>query len=394
MYGASAQRDFWRDMGPQFLTTQMGCTSAATASYNSNYIIVKGTGCTADNGNDIYINYSSVASIEGVRAALGLAPNDAALNDTCGGNNAMREVAKKLSCTFPGSCTAMECVDVTAGTSDVEVTSFTQQSHGQLNGQVGGGWKDYVLTGSENVSGMVNYKPTIVPFAFYANNELGGALPSGDQANFTRTQAVNLFAGKIATWGMLKGFDSFSEDEVQLCLRHAGSGTHATLDKTVFRDDTKDASLTLVTTEETATAPYAFFYQSSSKASPSAGMKECIETNGGNGLYSSVIAVGYLDADAAATSTMHQMKYQGSPAVDEDNKAAGLTNDYINKGSYDFWGAQNVYVSSADNTTVFQALMAYASSTIPTSKAGIWTTAADLKVEKATDEHLPMAITE
>jgi len=399
MYGASAQRDYWKDLGSDFLTATvadggLGCTSAHKAQADSNYVIIKGVGCSAT-GGDVYINYSSVASIEGVRASLALAPNDSSLNDTCGGNNAMREVANKTTCTWPawpsvGTCsTTKTCADITAGTSDVEVSSFTQESHGQLNGQVGGGWKDYVLTGSEDVSAMVHYKPTIVPFAFYANNELGSAQPVGDLANFTRTQAVNLFSGKIATWDMLKGFEAFG-DEVQLCLRHAGSGTHATLDKAVFRDDTKDAGLTLVTTEETGTAPYAYFYQSSSKAAPSAGMKECIETNGGNGLFSGVIAVGYLDADTANTLNLHQMMYQGSPAVDAENRAAGLTNDYINKGSYDFWSAQNVYVSAADNTTAFQKLMAFAEGHIPASKAGQWTTKNDLQVEKASDLHLPM----
>jgi hypothetical protein len=87
---------------------------------------------------------------------------------------------------------------------------------------------------------------------------------------------------------------------------------------------------------------------------------------------------------------MHQMKYQGTPAVDEENKAAGLTNDYINKGSYDFWSAQNVYVKTADNSAAVQSLMAFAETRIPSTKVGIWTSKSNLQVLKAADTHLPM----
>jgi hypothetical protein len=399
LYGASAQRDYWNALAPEFLTDTMGCTSVQKAQVDSNYVIHKGTACTAT-GGDVYINYSSVASMEGVLAAIEQAPLDATLNDTCSGNNALREIASKASCNFgTGVCTAKVCADITGGTSDVEMSSFNQVSTGNVNGHKGGGVKTFTAigTGYDVTTNMVDYKPTIVPFAFYANNDLGGTQPDGDQGNLNRTQAVNLFAGKIATWDMLKGYEAYG-DEVQVCLRHAGSGTHATLDKVVFRDDTKSnidpatgkPYLSLVTAENTASAPYIYFYQSSSKALPAAGMKECVETNGGNGRFSGVIAVGYMDADTLSNANMHQMKYQGTPAVDEENKAAGLSNDYINKGSYDFWSAQNVYVKTADNSAAVQSLMAFAETKIPSTKVGIWTSKSNLQVLKAADTHLPM----
>jgi len=405
MYGASAQRDYWNALAPEFLTVNMQCASYQKAQVDSNYVVHKGTACAGVAGSpNIYINYSSVASMEGVLSAIHAAPLDATLNDTCGGNNALREIASKTTCTWgtsttPGTCTAKVCADIIGGTSDVEMSSFTQESTGNKNGHKGGGVATFIADGSgyDVTTGMVDYKPTIVPFAFYANNDLDGATPTGDLANLNRTQAVNLFAGKIATWDMLKGYGNYP-DEVQLCLRHAGSGTHATLDKVVFRDDTKSdidpatgkQYLSLVEQEVTDAAPYIYFYQSSSKALPAAGMKECVETNGGNGRFSGVIAVGYMDADTLSNTNMHQMKYQGTPAVDEDNKAAGLTNDYINKGSYDFWSAQNVYVKTAENNTTMQALMAYAESKIPSTKVGIWTSKSNLQILKAADTHLPM----
>lgn len=391
MYGASAQRGYWLALGGEFMTAQ-GCTSAAKTNAGSNYIAIKGGNCSSVGGNDIYITYGSVASLEGVQAAMELAPLSSSLNDTCGGNNALRETVDLSSCTFPTTfgpytttCT-MGCADIHAGTSDVESESFAQTSYGEVKGHLGGGIETLNAFGPD-VSTLVHYKPTIVPFAFYANNKLGGQYASGLVNNLSRTQAVNLFAGKIAKWNEYKQFAAYNKD-VQLCLRHAGSGTHATLDKAVFRDDTKDTTLALVTAENTTSAPYAWFYKSSSD------MKTCVEENGGkgNGPAVSRFAVGYMDADTANTSKMHQMTYQGAPAV--DLTSVGLVpavgNAYINDGTYDFWSAQSVYVQTADDSATLQALMLFAENNIPANKSGLWTKAADLKVTKATDEHLPM----
>jgi hypothetical protein len=407
MYGASAQRDYWKDLGGEFMTSQMGCLTAHKAKGGSNYYVIKGESCSQNAGDDVYITYASVASLEGVRAAKGVAPIDSTLD--CNSDITKRKIVDKSTCTWPawqtgeGVCTEVNtkepagagtyaCETIQLGTSDVEGSSFDQESHGLKFGHVPASstntWQDITLT-PESTTGMVSYKPTIVPFAFYANNELGGASPVGDLSNLTRTQAVNLFAGKVATWDQLKGFGDYSE-EIMLCLRHAGSGTHATLDKAVFRGDNLDVIKT-AKDYENFSAPYAYFYQSSSSTKTGeAGMKECIESNGGVGPFMGVIAMGYLDADAAATTKMHQMKYQGSPAVDAAAMAAGTTNDYINQGSYDFWSAQNVYLQTADDTAFVQKLMAYASTHIPTSKAGIWTTDSDLNVTKASDTVIPV----
>jgi len=391
MYGASAQKDYWLALGGDFMTAQ-GCATSGKTNAGKDYIAVKGGNCSSVGGNDIYITYGSVASLEGIIAALGTAPLSASLNDTCGGDNALRETVNLTTCTFPttfGEYTttcSMGCADIHAGTSDVESESFSQTSVGEVRGHLGGGVETLDAFGPD-VTGLEHYKPTIVPFAFYANNKLGTASPTALAGNLSRTQAVNLFAGKIAKWNEYKQFSAYNKD-VQLCMRHAGSGTHATLDKAVFRDDTKDATLTLLTTENTTSAPYAWFYKSSSD------LKTCVEENGGKGNGPTVAryAIGYLDADTAGTAKMHQMTYQGAPAVDAASigLVPAVSNAYINDGTYDFWSAQNVYINTADNSATFQALMAFAETNIPTGKSGQWTKASDLKVTKATDANLPM----
>jgi hypothetical protein len=393
MYGASAQLDYWLSLGGEFMVNQ-GCSTQAKTNASSKYIAIKGGNCTAVGGNDIYITYGSVASLEGIQAVMGLAPLSSSLNDAaaCGGDNNKRETVNLATCIFPATwgpyttTCSMGCPDITVGTSDVESESFSQTSTGQVNGHLLGGVETLPAFGPDT-TGLVQYKPTIVPFAFYANYKLGGTNPTGLENNLSRTQAVNLFAGKIAKWNEYKQFSGYNKD-VQLCLRHAGSGTHATLANVVFRDDTKDTTLTLLSAENTTSAPYAWFYKSSSD------MKTCVETNGGKGNGPTVPrhAVGYMDADTANTTLMHQMTYQGAPAVDRESfgLVPAVSNVYINDGTYDFWSAQNVYVQSADNSATLQALMLFAENNIPAAKSGQWTKKADLKITKETDIHLPM----
>ncbi len=384
MYGASAQRDYWKDLGESFMTATvanggMGCATAHKAKKDSNKIVIKGETCAIAGSDDVYITYNSVASLEGVRAAKEVAPVVAEACATSNGN-AFRTIVKVNSCTYPawpaeGTCTATVCGDIELGTSDVEGSSFDQESHGGIYGHLGGAVQDIVLT-AESTTGLKNYKPTVVPFAFYANNDLGGAAPAAPLNNLTRTQALNLFSGNVYDWGQLNGFGAYAGKGVQLCFRHAGSGTHATIDKAVMRGD-----LALVTEEavnySAGVLPDAFFYQSSD--SSSGGMKQCIETNGGNGVGGEYIAIGYLDADAAATLNMHQMKFQGASATDTE----------IANGSYDFWSAQNVYLKTADNTPVVQKMMAFAAANIPSGKAGIWVKANALNVTKTNDKAIP-----
>jgi len=189
--------------------------------------------------------------------------------------------------------------------------------------------------------------------------------------NLTRTQAVNLFSGAVKNWNQLEGF---TEDKgVILCMRHAGSGTHATLDKAVMRGDANLPTDEIVAGEP-GTAPDIYFYQSSSSAA------SCIAGNGSGGAGGAdYIAVGYLDADTIKTGT-HKLTYQGATA----------TANNIKKGSYDFWSLQNVYLQTGDDTPLVQKMMDFAKGHVHSTKAEYWATFNDLQVTKATDNSLPV----
>jgi hypothetical protein len=367
------------------ITTQakggMGCATAHKAKFDSNRIVIKGDNCTFAGGDDIYITYTTVNSLEGIRAAKEVAP---VMADACIANgNAYRTVVDVTSCSYPsypseGSCTKTTCNDIELSTSDVEGSSFNrEETHGATNGHRGGNYLDITLV-AESTTGLKNYKPVVVPFAFYANNDLGGATPAAPMNNLTRTQALNIFSGSLYDWGQLKGFSAYAGKGVQLCLPHAGSGALANLDMAVMRGD-----LSLPTIEAVNGLPGVladvFFYQLAD--SNSGGVKQCIETNGGHkGIDNDYIAIGFLNADAAATTTMHQMKYQGASATDTE----------IANGSYDFWSVLNVYLKNNDDSTVIQKMMSFAQRNIPNSKLGIWVKAYDLNVIKWNDAAIPV----
>jgi ABC-type phosphate transport system substrate-binding protein len=288
--------------------------------------------------------------------------------NSCAATNgpAFRQVVKTDSTAVWGGATGITCGDIQLGTSDVEGPSFTQSSTGGINGV---GTADFTPpVAPETVDGLVHYQPTVVPFAFYANDALPTTAP---MSNLTRTQAVNLFSGTVENWNQLQGFSP--NKGVVLCMRHAGSGTHATLDKAVMRGD---ASLPTseVQADEPGTTADVYFYQSSSSAAT------CIAGNGTGGAGGAAyIAVGYLDADATKTGA-HQLTYQGATA----------TADNIKKGTYDFWSLQNVYLQPTDDTLLVQKMMDFAKDNVPSGKAAYWTTYNSLEVIKATDSSLPV----
>jgi len=403
MYGASAQRDYWHSLGETFMTTAvadggMGCATAHRAQLDSNFRVVKGNNCEyagktdplQTEYDDIYITYGSVASLEGVRAAKDVAPLDASLNTGCAVNERLIVDVDNCTLTSPwatvGSCTGSKvCKDIQLGTSDVEGQSFTQKSKGAKFGHAGGTVLDIVLT-PEDTTGLDNYKPTVVPFAFYANKASFATTAPGID-NLTRTQILNLFSGKIKNWNKLVGLTSagtpvaFNSSGVQLCFRHAGSGTHASIDTAVMRGD-----MSLKTDQAVAPAGMgasAYFYQSSSSTKTGeAGMQQCIETNAGR---TGFTAIGYMDADAASSS-MTQLKYQGSiPGILGDAASSAQ----IKNGSYDFWSQQNVYVQPDDNTDFVVDMMTFAAANIPADKVGVWVPSSSLQVKKDKDSSTP-----
>jgi hypothetical protein len=391
MYGASAQRDYWKYLGQTFMTGElvdngMNCESAhyAKASGDSNYYVIKGENCEfagkADplqvEFDDIYITYASTASNEGIRAVKEVEALDPAKYG-CGTAYDQRKIVDVSSCgldaVWPadGGCSAtLVCGDIDLGTSDVEGASFTQSTTGAPYGHMGGTSKTYTVT-PEDTAGLKTYYPTVVPFAFYANDVYETVADAGVD-NLTRTQALNLFGAHVNNWNQFVGYD---DRKVVLCFRHAGSGTHATLDKAVFRgDDTiKSSQVTF------GTGYRAYFYKSSSSTrTGEAGMLECVANNA-NLSDATYMAVGYMDADTVDDRVV-KLKYQGAlPTADE-----------IIKGSYDFWAKQNVLVDEAEDTAFVQEMMEFAAENVPTEKEEYWVPAGSLDVKKAHDTSIPL----
>jgi hypothetical protein len=378
IYGASAQKAFWGELGVPYLTASAatggaGCKSAVKAAYSadSNFGVIRGTQCSTNGNGSIIITYGSVASLEGIKAAKEVAPIDDKNSCAATYGNKYRQVVDDSTCNWTGDlkCASVKCADITLGASDVAGISFNQESHGGKNGYIDTTPFDVVLA-AEKTNGLATYRPTVVPFGFFMNND-ANAYPA--LANLTRTQAANLFAGNVKDWSQF-GPD-FPQKGVVVCLRHAGSGTHASLDTGVMRGDLK-----LTTQEQIMASPGSFpeimFFQSSS------GEAQCVAENGGYGAGGDYIAVGYADSDLTTNTGngMHLVKYEG----------ADSTADNIANGVYSFWSSQWIYLKPVDNNAHVKRIMAYAAANVPASKVGVWLPAADLNVQKATDKSMPV----
>ncbi len=446
LYGASAQHLFWNDTADNFLSSK-GCTNVVQDSYDSKQGISKGT-LGADT---IYIRYASKASYDGIMAVKGSGGDP----DGCG-SPFMRKMVDENSCTdwvLGGTaCSALKCVEITLGASDVAGSSFTQESHGALKGPNGGAQTDRVFTGID-ATGLDDYQPVVVPFGFFANNTVsktrclgpdplepdmnahkavstwgyqcydpsetghsedcigyykciagkcsggingpshtGGALDCsaaidcpdvalGDTHceripldNISRLQAVMIYDGQAWYW---KDFgDWYADYPIVACLRHAGSGTHATLDWAVMRSSAKDWGWPLVT-NQSAADPTVWFNDGSSDE------MACVNQLEG--------AIGYADADQLEGTSnypnVHALKYQGV----EPRRTK------VRNGEYDFYSNQWLYGNpdrtaySNIKTSWIEPLAAYASDPdhIPPTKAKFWATKGEMVYNKGNDRAYP-----
>jgi hypothetical protein len=439
LYGASAQFLFWNDAADNFLASRTpACTGIAQDQYNGAHGITRGT-CS---GNTVYIRYSSKASYDGIYAVKGSADTD-----SCG-SAFQRKMVNETTCPWDGTggtnCTALKCVDVVLGASDVAGESFIQSSTGQLKGPAGGGSTSRTFSGI-STSGLVSYNPLVVPFGFFANNTVtktkclspdpkeptpgadkaisswgnqcydpdgdgksadcigyykctGGVCTGGVNAgqacaranqcpdvtlqntncqripldNISRLQALMIFSGQAVNW---KDFgDWYPNLPIVACLRHAGSGTHATMDLAVMSGLGWGWNIATV---EKAANPVIWFNDGSSD------MMNCISTTNG--------AIGYADADQLAGSNnylnVHALKYQGI-----EPKRAKIRN-----GEYDFWSVQWIYEQASNRPSYVathpwvQQLMTFAANplNVPTTKADYWATADEMVYSKASDFVVP-----
>jgi ABC-type phosphate transport system substrate-binding protein len=421
IYGASAQFNFWKAAASNYLGAgSLGCTVGSFSTDSSgNHGIVTGTACTNPNGianfvagSTVNIRVSKKASYDGIWAVQGVKdttlPNPADVTLAC--QNADATTRQMYPAALP-----TDCFKVTVGASDVKGPSFLQGSKGLMKGS-----QAYVasvtdtnynpvynrtttFTGTSGIddSNIVqNYSPVAVPFGFYVHNDVtNNGTPI---TNLTRLQAVSLFAGGIKNWSDFG--PSFANLKTAVCMRHAGSGSHATLDAAVMNGGVWGSGLIKVANNSFDNAATPRIAYNANKTD--------IYFNDGTGDEMNCInrisgSVGYMDADsgyqkrtansgifannAAALASsgvgnnIYPINYQGV-APSRDNIVYGL---------YDFWSAEQMYVSNTA-TDSEKAIVADMNSylnngahLVGASFEGYWAAAADIKPTKAGDLSYP-----
>ena len=411
LYGASAQFKFWTATAPEFLKNKLGCAEAdiyhgknkvedeaGTADRDAGFALCAGNTAITNNGTSIsgsgaqaagysgqtiIVRYTTNASYDGIRAVTGW-DDGAGTGDPDGcGSFTQREMAD-LTTAQLGSYAAggtsipnLVCKEVVIGASDVDATTFDQESHGYLKGpKTGQPWEDRNIRFSlgnipdaRNVDGIVSMNPIVVPFGFFASEDV-------PYDNLSRLMAVSLFSGSVGDWSEFTG--ETESKPVVLCLRHAGSGTAATLNAAVMRGD--------------GAVPVYSAYPGDSMDGMFMGLYDYgitgeIYFNKGS---SDVIkclndattayAIGYADADKCkdGCSGVKELSYGGFFG----------TSDNIKNGLYSFWSAQSLFSNATGNAVnVVADLNAYASdeANMPASKAGYWAAQDAMKVKKDTD---------
>lgn len=419
IYGASAQGTFWNTYAKTFLTSTeaaggMGCaryvegkaTTIANPAIPATLDLTKlgitvGINCSAAGGKNVYIRYTSNKSVEGPRAVMNEDPQN---NDSCplvGGVDKNRAQADWNN-SESSPAFAATCLDVNVGASDVASEAFTQSSSGNKNGTYtttpySESLDPSTIPGLDQIGTAAN--PIIVPFAFFANN----ALSSND---FTRQQMVLIMSGNVYNYSQFgPGYDN---KKVVLCMRHAGSGTHATLDKAIMRDDAALPVTQVLAVPLNTKKAGVQFHESSSD------LMKCLNDNGG-AAYSDTTqyaAIGYADADAivasysngsevkkSAAANVKRLKFNGtSEGMTAANLAtygwSQMKNNIIN-GSYEFWSSQWMYINadqeSSETMDLYTKLTDYAASTtLPCPGLGCyWSTASQLHVTKSDDYAIP-----
>jgi len=225
-----------------------------------------------------------------------------------------------------------------------------------------------------------------------------GALDSGDNTctempidNLSRLQALLIFSDQVNNW---QDFGPWYPDlPIVQCMRHAGSGTHATLELAVFRGDASiwpatvggagpfwEAMESPEATDPNGSEPVVWHYRSSTDLT-----EDCIEFyNGG---------VGYVDADKVLSNddvnNCHTVKFEGVEP----------TREKVKWGEYTYWGGQSCFYDDDQVNGVEQnladAILAYAGDPANMNnvdfgqKANYWSTDGEMTVKKSSDSAYP-----
>lgn len=325
VYGASAQFIMWRDNAAAYMTS-LGCTNVQNAqlyvgaSPDGRNAITKGT-CS---GVTRYFRTSAKASYDGILAIQGNTTNPFRVAECS--SPYQRKMIDEATCNWStGQCTGTKCVTVNVGASDVPVECFLQESHGQLKGPLGGGWTDRNFkTNPIKWTGADPCKPMAVPFAFFVNNSV--KKQGNTITNITKDNAEMIFSGQIQDWSDMVDSDGTAYDAkpIAVCMRHAGSGTQATIDGYLESP--------MITNEDSA-GSYKFYFNDGSSD-----MMRCVN---GSGSWSGSGAIGYADADQILTSYPNTTRIALNGVTPSDKTIAG--------GNYNFYGLQQLYGITASH---------------------------------------------
>ena len=336
---------------------------------------------------------------------------------------------------------ALSCQPIHVGASDVSGQAFTQNSTGALLGPMGGAATVRTFNGIPTTGLAAPAQPIVVPFGFFANSAIqvqkctggihdgnlctsataavdcaAGSCTARTLDNVTREMAVNIFGGNALAWTDFGASYSVTGDataSVVACLRHAGSGTQATIDKVLFTGAFPNSLASV----ENLAGPFIYFNDGSAdeincvngdttaatftcnavqagtpctvatQAADCAGAVPagvCKSYNNGKAWG----AIGYADADqstgvAGVSNNVVPVKYNGM---------FGRRNA-IRNGAYDFFANQNLYLSPSNApaasapATLFTQLVTYSSNpaNIPAAKAAYWATASEMVWNKTND---------
>ncbi|MHC1743860.1 MAG: hypothetical protein AB9873_12620 [Syntrophobacteraceae bacterium] len=413
IYGASAQYDFWNDAADNFLIDIGGCSGVLQGATSPNGATV-GSACANWAGSpSVTIRYSSKASYDGIWASQGQEDTD---NCDAGDDDTNLRLMRTSN-----SNAALACYPVTLGASDVAGDSFVQKSHGYAYGPFAPPWLDFDFSGIEAPTPTA--QPLVVPFGFFVNKAVKArhckdTLAAGFEyrqgewctadsqcdgttgsceatsktiTNITRMMITSIYSGGVQKWTDFGSY--FDNKDIVACLRHAGSGTHATLQYAVMEGNGWGPSTLLDTQDDDGTSEASggngerltYFNQGTGE------MINCVNGDDGNSgtPFSNTTwgAIGYADADRSISSKPNvygPIKFDGASPLRWN----------LRNGKYTFYSVINLY-ESADVTDaqreILDALYAFAAdpTRIPGTKANFWATAAEMKFFKSTDKEYP-----
>jgi len=318
------------------------------------------------------------------------------------------------------------CNQIDIALSDVNPSSFTQTTPGTVAGSStsvavpnGRNFPTYYADGVPTPGSANTYNPMVVPFGFFVHNDVtlstcsgsynhqldgqqcstlaecqvtghvtgSEACNSAQLTNISRIQVLQIMSGQAVLWtdfGL--GYGSGNGDQITLCARDAGSGTHATLTYGILREAAAGAP-GIGNYFVGSWAPALTIYNDSTTP-----LMFCVSNTSG--------AIGYADADnALSTPSQGGTTYTG--AVPMSYEGVYPNRRSIRNGVYDnFYSEEWVFESTTTpdytaNTTLwgnFMTAVSNGSALNSTTRANFWASLDEMVFMKSADYTYPTYI--